>query len=130
LFLRQRVSVGVGAGSKRRYSIRKRGLEGEWECRWGRSRKPETPLQPGSRLAGRHGADHRGGGAGTLTVLDFCNVQIEPGGTPAVVWMAKPKDCAPYRLGVAGVHCEAGAPENFKRVGLRCGARSEERAQG
>ena len=99
LFGKQRVSGRMGWWC-RRYSTRKRGLEGEWR---GRSRlvfrpRPETPFQPASCLARRHGADHRGGVAGILPVLDFGDVQIEPGGTPAAVRMAKLQNSAPHRV--------------------------------
>src|SRR6187402_1537606 len=113
----------------RRYSIRKRGLEGEWRRQSGWiSGQAETAFQPASRLAGRHGADHLGGAAGIPAVLNFRDVQIEPGGTPVVVRMAKLQDSVPHWLGMAGVDREAGAPEYLEREGLR-GGRLDGRCQ-
>ena len=76
----------------------------------------ETARQPASRFAGRHGADHRGGGAGISAVPDFSDVQVKSGGAPTVVRMAKLQNSAPHRLGMTGIHGEASAPENFKRA--------------
>src|SRR5262245_20543631 len=80
------------------------------------SGEPEAPFQPASRLARRHGADH-GGGAAIPPVLDFRDVQIEPGGTPATVRMAKLQNSAPHRSGKVGMLRKAGAPKRFERVG-------------
>src|SRR5262245_33537540 len=63
-FFRKTADTGGVGWWCRRYSTRKRGLEGDWRCRHGWfSGEPETPFQPFSRLARRHGADHGGGAA-------------------------------------------------------------------
>jgi hypothetical protein len=88
------------------------------------SDESESPFQPAARLARPHGADHRRGAAGSPRVPDFGDVQIEPGGAPAAVGIAKLQNSVPHRFGMAGVRREAGAPRECPaRRPARRGAR-------
>ena len=77
------------------------------------SGEPKTPFQPAPRLAGSHGAHHRGGGPGIAPFAGLRDVEIQPGGPPASVGVAKLQNALPHKLGKAGI-----GPRDVKRVVL------------